>query len=70
MTADDCFETLHRAGWSLGEVQVQLPDGRQVWFVDGTRGENVIRSQHPDRAGAWHDAVAQARTMGLRVQGQ
>jgi hypothetical protein len=63
-SADDCFEALHRAGWSLGEVALKLPDGRHVWYVNGTRGENVIRAQHPTQADAWRDAVDQARTMG------
>ena len=29
--ADECFETLHRAGWYVGEVQVQTTGQHPAW---------------------------------------
>ena len=57
----ECFARLHRAGWSVGEVQVQTPDG-PAWLVTGTRrhGECPIRATGRTQAEAWRRAAAQA----------
>jgi hypothetical protein len=37
---DDRFNELRRAGWSIGDTAFHGTDGRLVWVVSGTDGEN------------------------------
>jgi hypothetical protein len=63
-TSDESFAHLHRAGWSVGDVQV-LTAGGPVWLVIGANGENVIEARGITQAEAWHGACQQAESLGM-----
>src|SRR5262245_25146838 len=54
-TVDECFDRLHRAGWSIGEVPTQ-----SGWRVSGTNGENVLDVVGWTQAEAWRRACEAA----------
>jgi hypothetical protein len=60
----DALERLHRAGWSVGDAQLDGPGGRR-WVVGGTNGEKAIRAEGRSEAEAWRAAVEQARAVGM-----
>jgi hypothetical protein len=56
---------LHRAGWSIGDVAFRDDEGRLVWLVSGSNGENLIRAEGATRDEAWGRAIDQARALGM-----
>lgn len=56
---------LHRAGWSIGDVVAKGLDGRPVWIVSGSNGENLIRVEGLSKVEAWLCAVESARSLGM-----
>jgi hypothetical protein len=64
-TVDDCFAAPQQAGWSLGEVQLQMSDGRRLWQVDCANGENQILARAPTQAEAWFRPREQVRVVGM-----
>lgn len=61
MKIDKDADDLRRAGWSMGDTQ--LDDG--TWFVNGTNGENVTEARAATHAKAWREATEQARMLGM-----
>jgi hypothetical protein len=61
----DALCQLHRAGWSVGDVEAGDGAGRVLWNVSGHNGENLIRAEGTTRAEAWVRAVEQARSLGM-----
>ena len=59
------LDRLHRAGWSVGDFAAHTLDGRPVWVVAGSNGENLIRAEGSTSAEAWARAVEQARLLGI-----
>jgi hypothetical protein len=55
---------LKAAGWSVGETAV-LSEGRPVRHVSGRNGENALEVRGATQAEAWHQAVEQARSLGM-----
>jgi hypothetical protein len=49
----------------VGEVAGLTQDGRKLWFVSGTNGENFIRANGASQAEAWHRAREQAEAAGM-----
>jgi hypothetical protein len=56
------FDTLHRAGWSIGEV-----GGANGWYVYGHRGEQVIDAAGQTSAEAWQAVLEQAESMPTAI---
>jgi hypothetical protein len=63
--SERCYLALHAAGWSIGDAALVGPDGKRVWFVSGSNGENLIRAEGATRGEAWSAAVEQARAVGM-----
>jgi len=61
-SVDECFERLHRAGWSVGEVATA-----GEWIVSGTNGENLLDARGRTQAEASWRACEQARAVGMLV---
>jgi hypothetical protein len=62
---DESFARLQRAGWSVGEAGFLAVDGRMIWLVSATNGENVVKARGATQAVAWWRAVEQARAVGM-----
>jgi hypothetical protein len=65
-THDESYLLLHRAGWSIGDVQFVTLDGRTCWLVSGTHGNHRLESRSESLDEAWHNAVKMAEQMQLR----
>ncbi len=63
------MDALRRAGWSLGHVTLERPDGSISCLVTGSNGENLIRVEAPTQTEAWRLATEQARSLGMLGQG-
>ena len=50
-TVDESIDRLHRAGWSVGDAAFG-PEGKLVWYVTGSNGENQVSAQGATRAEA------------------
>jgi hypothetical protein len=61
---EDCYALLRAASWSLGEYRTDRP-----WHVEGSHGENLVRATGDTADDAWRAALAQARALGLPLQG-
>ena len=59
MILDDCHKTLHRDGWSVGEVKTT--DGR--WIVFGQKGDQRIVGRGPTQTIAWIAVVVSAESI-------
>ncbi len=60
-SADEPFDRLHRAGWSVGEVRTM----RGTVLVSGTNGENRIQAEGKTSAEAWYRACQEAESVGM-----
>jgi len=58
--AEQIYNRLHRAGWSIGEVK----HGSQ-YLVTGTKSENRIHASGDFRVDAWRLALEQAKAVGM-----
>jgi hypothetical protein len=64
-SSDESYARLHRSGWSVGEAGFLTAEGRIVWLVSGTNGENVVEARGAAQAEAWWRAVEQAQAVGM-----
>jgi hypothetical protein len=62
---DECCDRLRRAGWSFGWCSVAGPGGAERFLVDGTNGENALRTWAATLAEALRLACGQARAVGM-----
>lgn len=63
---EDLMYALHKAGWSIGDVEVEDVDtGLKFWLFTGRNGENPIRARHPNMLLAWWIATEQAKAVGM-----
>ena len=69
-SSDESLHRLHRSGWSIGETAVLTTDGRQLWLVSGTNGENAICAQAGTVDEAWWRGVQQAEAVGMIGRGE
>jgi hypothetical protein len=60
LTVDECADSLHRAGWSMGELLAA-----SGWLVTGLNGENLIQVRADTQSEAWERACVQASTEGM-----
>jgi hypothetical protein len=56
--SDAAFDTLHAAGWSIGDTATE-----SGWVVSGQRGEEEIMASGRTKSEAWAAAVEQAEAM-------
>jgi hypothetical protein len=64
-SSDETFARLHGSGWSVGEAGFLTSDGRIIWLVRGTNGENVVQARGATQTEAWWRAVEQAQAVGM-----
>jgi hypothetical protein len=64
LPSDESFASLHRAGWSAGDVGILTAAG-PAWLVSGANGENVIEARGSTQAEAWDQACRQAEALGM-----
>jgi hypothetical protein len=62
---DECCDRLRRAGWSFGWCSLAAPGRAERWVVDGTNGENGLRTEGRTLAAALRLACEQARAVGM-----
>jgi hypothetical protein len=63
---DDALAQLHSAGWSIGETAFYEVDRRTiVHVVIGSNGENRIWAEGGTAADVWHEALGQAKAVGM-----
>jgi len=58
-------DSLHRSGWSTGEVVFTRSSSRTIWQAHGRQGENEIRVEGSTPAEAWYRAVEAAAACGM-----
>jgi hypothetical protein len=55
----DALDRLHAGGWSIGDTAFHdIENGRVVWVVSGTNGENMIRAEVATWRGGGHSILA------------
>jgi hypothetical protein len=59
---DLSLDRLKQGGWVMGDLCVDLPDGRAL-IVTGQRGKHWIIAQAPSQAAAWWLAWRQAHRL-------
>lgn len=62
-TIDSYSDTLHRAGWSSGDLSFNNGE-RLVWQVYAYRGDQRIVARASTQSEAWWLAAKQARDVG------
>jgi hypothetical protein len=62
---DQRCDRLRRSGWSFGWCSVAGPGGGERFLLDGTNGENALRTEGATLAEALRLACGQARAVGM-----
>lgn len=65
LESDDAFHELHAAGWSLGEVGWQTPNGPR-WRVVASRDGVSVRGEGASQGEAWQACLEASRNAKTR----
>ena len=64
---DECCDRLRRAGWPFGWCSVARPGEGERFWVDGTNGENALRSEAATLAEALRLACGQVTLTSIYI---